>query len=253
MRIVIIEDEKFTAMDLADTLAKIDSHIEISAILSTVEAARKYFTEHAEYDLIFSDIQLPDGLSFEIFKSVQINAPVIFCTAFDKYALEAFSAQGIDYILKPFNTESVAKALGKYQTLKATFNIPERNLNQIIERFGNQVSRKKNSIIIYRGDKIVPLEIDAIALFYLEDNFAFAVTFDSQKHLITQNLEELETLCGSGFFRANRQFLVNRKAVKDASRYFSRKMLINLSIRFPEQILVGKLKTTQFLQWLTDH
>ena len=241
LKVVIIEDEKYTAKDLADTLKKVDSNIEIVATLSSVEQAVNFFKKEKEFDLIFSDIQLPDGLSFNIFKSVKIKVPVIFCTAFDKYALEAFDANGIDYLLKPFNKASVSKALDKYMALKLNFKTPETNLDKLINKLQQQMSRQSNSVIVYQGDKIVPVETNQIALFYLEDDYAFALTFDSKKHILTQSLEDLENLCGNGFFRANRQYLVNRK------------ILINLNINYPEQILVGKLKITSFLQWLANN
>lgn len=253
LKVVIIEDEKFTALDLADTLKKIDSNIEIVITLSSVEQAFTFLKAEDEYDLIFSDIQLPDGLSFDIFKFVKIKVPVIFCTAFDKYALEAFDANGIDYLLKPFNKASVSKALDKYMALKSNFKTPESNLDKLIYKLEQQISHKSNSIIVYQGDKILPIEINQIALFYLEDDYVFALTFDSKKHILTQNLEELENLCGNDFFRANRQYLVNRKAVKDAAKYFNRKIIINLNVSYSEQILVGKLKTSLFLQWLANN
>ena len=253
LRVIIIEDEKYTAKDLADTLKKVDSNIEIVATLSSVEQAVNFFKKEKEFDLIFSDIQLPDGLSFDVFKSVKIEVPVIFCTAFDKYALEAFDTNGIDYLLKPFNKASVSKALDKYMALKFNFKSPETNLDKLIYKLEQQMSRQSNSVIVYQRDKIVPVETNQIALFYLEDDYAFALTFDSQKHILTQSLEELENLCGNSFFRANRQYLVNRKAIKDASRYLNRKILINLNVTYQEQILVGKLKITSFLQWLANN
>jgi len=145
---------------------------------------------------------------------------------------------------------SVSKDLDKYMVLKSSFKTPETNLDKIIYKLEQQIFRKSNSVIVYQGDKILPIEVDQIALFYLEDQYVFALTFGSKKYILTQSLEELESVCGNTFFRANRQYLVNRKAVKDASRYLNRKILVNLNINYPEQILVGKLKTTLFLEWL---
>ena len=253
LKVVIIEDEKYTAKDLADTLKKVDSNIEIVATLSSVEQAVDFLKKEKEFDLIFSDIQLPDGLSFDVFKSVKVKVPVIFCTAFDKYALEAFDANGIDYLLKPFNKASVSKALDKYMALKLNFKTPETNFDKLINKLEQQISSQSNSVIVYQGDKIVPVETNQIALFFLEDDYTFALMFDSKKHILTQSLEDLENLCGNSFFRANRQYLVNRKAIKDASRYLNRKILINLNVTYQEQILVGKLKITSFLQWLANN
>ncbi len=253
LKVVIIEDEKYTAKDLADTLKKIDSNIEIVDTLSSVEQAVAFFDTECDFDLIFSDIQLPDGLSFDIYKTVKLEVPIIFCTAFDKYALEAFDANGIDYLLKPFNKACVSKAIDKYMALRSNFQTPDSTLDKLIYKLEQQISLNQNSIIMHKGDKILPVKIDQIALFYLEDDYAFALTFDSKKHILTQSLEELESLCGNTFFRANRQFLINRRAIKDASRYFNRKILINLNVSYPEQILVGKLKTTLFLKWLANN
>lgn len=253
MKVVIIEDEIYSATDLADTLKRIDFDIEIVATLSSVEDALDFFKGEDDFDLIFSDIQLPDGLSFDIFKAVKIKVPVVFCTAYDKYALEAFDANGIDYLLKPFNKIRVSKALDKYMALKANFKASEFNLDLLIDKLEQQISHKSNSVIIYQGDKILPIKINQVALFYLEDEYVFALTFDSKRHILKQNLEELEHSCGNDFFRANKQYLLNREAVKDASRYFNRKILVNLNINYSEQILVGKLKTNLFLQWLANN
>jgi len=253
MKIVIIEDEKLTAIDLADTLKKVDGDVEIVTILSSVKQAIHFLRTNNDYNLIFSDIQLPDGLCFDIFNEVKTTVPVIFCTAYDKYSIKAFDANGIAYLLKPFNKASIAKALDKYMTLKSNFHATENNFNKLLQKLSQQVTHQSFSIIIHQGEKIIPVEIQNIALFFLEDEYAFAVTFDSKKHITTQNLEELESLCGDSFFRANRQYLVNRKAIKDASHYLNRKILINLNVQYPGQILVGKLKTSLFVEWLANH
>ncbi|MBL4561383.1 MAG: response regulator transcription factor [Labilibaculum sp.] len=253
LKVVIIEDEEFTAKDLFNTIKKIDNDIEIVTTLFSVEEALEFFKTNDNFDLIFSDIQLPDGLSFDIYKAVKIKVPVIFCTAFDKYALAAFDANGIDYLLKPFNKLSVSKALDKYMALKSNFRMPETKLDRLMQKLEDQISHQSNSVIVYQGDKILPIETNQIAIFYLEDGYVFALTFDSKKYILTQNLEELENLCGNIFFRANRQHLVNRKSIIDASKYFNRKILINLTVNYPEQILVGKLKNASFLQWLANN
>lgn len=253
LKVVIIEDEELTAKDLAHTIKNVDNDIEIVSTLSSVNEAVDFFKSYHDFDLIFSDIQLPDGLSFDIYKAVKINVPVIFCTAFDQYALNAFDANGIDYLLKPFNKASVSKALDKYIALTAKNKTSEPNFDNLIQKLEQQINRKSNSIIVHKGDKILPIEINQIALFYIEDDYVFALTFDSKKYLLSQKLEELENLCGNDFFRANRQHLVNRKSIIDASKYFNRKILVNVKVNYPEQILVGKLKVTSFLQWLANN
>jgi two-component system response regulator LytT len=253
LKIVIIEDEKLTAMDLSSTLKKIDTDIEIVTILPTIKKSLDFFKTETSFDLIFSDIQLPDGLSFDIFRNIKLSVPVIFCTAYDQYALEAFDANGIDYLLKPFNKASVSKALDKYQSLKIKFSTPDNSHGKLIQLLGQQLGSYSPSIIVYKGDKIIPIETKDIALLYLEDKYVFAVTFELKKYIVSQNLEEIENICGALFFRANRQYLVNRKAVKDASKHFNRKIIVHLVINYPAEILIGKLKITSFIDWLATH
>jgi len=253
LNVVVIEDENLTALDLINTLKRIDSDIEVKAILPTIGEAVKYLKENQPPDLIFSDIQLPDGLSFEIFKQVPLSSPIIFCTAYDQYALKAFEVNGIDYLLKPFSKDSVSKAIDKYRLLKGNVKDRSETFEQLMSILEQRSTRQTNSIIVFIGDKIIPIEIESIALFYLEDNYVFAFTFGQKKHIVSQSLEELENLCGTTFFRANRQYLVNRKAIKDAARYLNRKILIHLNVSFPNQITVGKLKVTQFIEWLAIH
>lgn len=252
MKVVIIEDERLTAKDLAKTITSIEPDIEIVALLSSVEEAIDYLGKEQSIDLIFSDIELGDGLSFEIFEKLNTKIPVIFCTAYDKYSLEAFKTVGIDYILKPFSKTSVEKTLAKYENLKRQLSPSTENYANVLVTLKNQLFQKTPSVIIHQGDKIIPVSGADIALFYVEDDYTFAYTFDQKKHIINQNLESLEKSFSPTFFRANRQYLVNRKAVKDAAHSFNRKMLVNLTIPFKEQILVGKLKTTAFLEWLTQ-
>ncbi len=256
MKVIIIEDEKHTAKELATTLEAIDDQIEVVAILPSIEQTISYLQNNSDFDLIFSDIQLSDGLSFEIFNKIRLSVPVIFCTAYNKYALEAFKTNSIDYILKPFNRDSIAKALEKYHTLKSNFsslNIGLNNLLQTIAAPSSAIQKTSTSIVISQGDKIIPIRTTEIALFVYEDDYVFALTFDLKRHLVSQSLEELESVCGDTFFRANRQYLINRIAVKDASRHFNRKIQVNLTFNYPDQILISRLKVTQFIKWLAQN
>lgn len=247
MNIVIIEDEKIAADDLAETIRKIQPGAVISSILSSVKTSVAYFRGNGAPDLIFSDIQLGDGLSFEIFRSVEVNAPVIFCTAYDEYALNAFRSNGIDYVLKPFTAKSISEALNKYHSLRQTFS-EEKHYKAIIDTLMNRDIPK--AILVHQNDKITPMRLEEIALFYIENEITYLITFSNKSFIINRYLDELETLCGNSFFRVNRQYLVNRKSIIDASHYFSRKLSVNISIPFSEKIIVSKEKTPQFLNWL---
>jgi DNA-binding LytR/AlgR family response regulator len=250
MKVVIIEDEQHTARDLAACIKKAEPSAEIMASLSSVKEARAFFEEGHDPDVIFSDIQLGDGLSFRVFEDIENNAPVIFCTAYDEYALQAFRAAGIDYILKPFTAKSIAASLEKYRSLKIKFAKdlpPFANLGQVL---GETNKADHRSVLVYHKEKITPIRIDDIALLYLQHEMTHLLTFDQQHYYIHHTLDELEKTVAGTFFRANRQFLVNRSAIENVSQYFARKLLINLRFPFPEKITVGKLKTTQFLSWL---
>jgi two-component system, LytTR family, response regulator LytT len=253
MKIVIIEDEKLTAKDLRRTILAVEPDVEVSALLHSVEDSVEYFKKHNDTDLIFSDIQLGDGLSFEIFKNMENPAPVIFCTAYNNYFAEAFEATGIDYIMKPFSKTSIEKALAKYMNLEKRFAKNKESYISQLDILETKLTVKKNAVIIRQRDKIIPLEMTSIALFFIENSYTFAFTFYQEKFIVSETLEMLEQSFAPSFFRANRQFLINRKVIKDASQFFNRKVIVNLTIPYPEKILVGKLKITSFIEWLAQH
>ncbi len=255
MRIVIIEDEKLTAEDLAETILKVEPDAQIVASLSSVKEAVNYFQKNEKPDLIFSDIQLGDGLSFEIFKTVTVSTPIIFCTAYDAYALNAFKANGIDYILKPFTKKIIVNTLDKFKELRNNLSRTLINYGSISELFGNRNNKQDASVLVYIKDKIIPVKTNDIALFYIQNETIHFITFSQKTYTVNKTLDELETITGNYFYRANRQYLINRKAIKDASQYFHRKLVVNLSIPYAanEPITVSKVKATEFLNWLSSN
>jgi len=251
MKIVIIEDEQLTADDLAETILKVSPGAQIIARLSSVKDAVSWFRKNEQPDLIFSDIQLGDGLCFEIFKKHPISTPVIFCTAFDEYALTAFKAHGIDYILKPFDEQTIASSLTRYKELESKFLGNNQQIEKILQLFENKKNQKQGSVLVYHKDKILPVKLEDIALFYIENEITYLITFAQKTFTISKSLEELEEITGNVFYRANRQYLVNRKAIREASQYFARKLSITLFIPFSETITVSKVKVPDFLNWLS--
>lgn len=250
MRVVIVEDEKYTAKDLERTIQGLDATIEVVSIINSVAEGIDFFQKPPQIDLIFSDIQLGDGLSFDIYEKVNIQSPIIYCTAYDEYALKAFKTLGIDYILKPFSKDSVKKALDKFSLVrgeKKEVAIDQSNLLSLLKQ---QLTPAPKSILVRQGDKIIPLLVEDIAIFYIEHDNVFAFTFKGKKVLLNQKLNALEKLYSETFFRTSRQYLVSRKAIKEAAHYFNRKLKVSLAVDFPGEILVGKLKTTAFLDWL---
>ncbi|AYB34113.1 LytR/AlgR family response regulator transcription factor [Chryseolinea soli] len=252
MKVVIIEDERLTADDLAETIQQFDTGIEISAKLLSVKDAVRYFQKHEEPDLIFSDIQLGDGLSFEIFKATKISVPVIFCTAYDEYALTAFGANGIDYLLKPFTSASVAAALEKFYRITKSTKGPEAlPLEKIMKLFETRAMENTSAILVHYKEKILPIKLQDTAVFYLEGDVVHLVTFDRKVYFPGKTLEELEKVAGRNFYRANRQILVNREAILDVSNHLGRKLWVNVSVPLKESVTVSKEKTPHFLKWLS--
>ncbi len=253
MRIIIIEDEKLIADELESQLLRIDDSLEILVKLASVEEAKKYLNQNEAPDLFFSDVELTDGLSFDIFEAFPKSAPVIFCTAYDQYALNAFKAQGVDYLLKPITYEDVAEAMDKFRSITQTENKNPIDFNAISALISNEVTHKNKSILIYQGEKIIPLNIADIAIVETNEGVTEAFTFSKQRFIVNQSMSKLSEQLGIEFFRVNRQFLVNRKAIQEVHQYFGRKLLVESSIKFEQRLIVSKANARAFLLWLEQH
>ena len=245
MKVIIVEDEKLAAERLKTLINDYDASIEIMACLESIEETVQYLKQSTPPDVLLLDIHLSDGHSFEIFKQVNYNRPVIFTTAYDQYALEAFKIFSIDYILKPFDKNSIAQALNKYQILKEKLHSPVVNYENLLSLLKPQTNRIQ-SLIVHQADKIIPLSVAEIALVFLKNQVIHLHTFAGKEYHIYQTLDELEHKLNPQFYRVNRQFLVNRKAINDVSQYFGRKLLLNLSFNFPEQLTISKEKVFHF-------
>jgi len=250
MRVLIIEDEKLTANDLIFSIQEVRPSFTVTKILTSVKSAIKFLKTKPAIDVIFSDIQLTDGLSFEIFKAIEINVPIIFCTAYDAYALNAFNVNGIAYLLKPFTTEAIKIAIEKFENLTQQKDHKLTKLLQYMEQTKNP--KVSPSILVYQGEKIIPVPFDDIALMYLKNGIVKLLTFDNKNYTVTQTLEELHKSNSSDFFRANRQVLVHHKAIKNAANYFNRRLVLHLQIPFEEKIIISKEKAPSFLEWLAQ-
>jgi two-component system, LytTR family, response regulator LytT len=253
MNVVVIEDEKLVSDDLTDILQSLDSSITISKTISSVKEAVAYFKNHATPQLIFSDIQLGDGYSFEIFKELHTTAPVIYCTAFNQHSLQAFENNGIAYVLKPYTKTTIKQALDKYQSLKKTFGLQQQvNYEQLISALsGNNVSKPQTLLVNYKN-KIIPVKISEVAFFTIEHKTTTLTTLQNGQFSINHTLDEMEEICGTAFFRANRQFLINKTAVKEVLHYGLRKLFVQLSVDTREEVVINKVKTTVFLNWLKE-
>ncbi|MCV9930274.1 LytTR family DNA-binding domain-containing protein [Flavobacterium sp. LS1R49] len=253
MKIIIIEDETLVAEDLAASLKEISSDLEIVSILGSVKEAISYFKVHPQPDLIFSDIQLGDGLSFEIVQAVPLQVPLIFCTAFDEYALDAFKANGIEYILKPFSYEALKLAVEKFKNMKKIMSHQlSLQYQTAIESLSSMQQKGSGTLMVKFRDRLLPFTFDKIALFYVENETTTMLTHSGKSYILNDSLEDLEKKTQQVFFRMNRQFLVNRNAIQDATDYFPRKLKVNLLLPFDKEIFVSREKRTKMLTWLSS-
>jgi DNA-binding LytR/AlgR family response regulator len=254
MRALIIEDEPKVSKELKNIILNLRPDISVLSTLESVEDTVAWLQHHEAPDIIFSDIQLSDGLSFDIFKKVTIHTPVIFCTAFDEYMLNAFETNGIYYLLKPITPAKLEEALKKYEELRQSFDRTKDDYTKRIERLLDHLpSAYRSTLLVNFRDKITPVKTDDIAFLYYSNGVVTVSLFNEQQYFIQETLDDLEAkLNPQVFFRANRQFIVHRHSIKDIERYFSRKLIIRLSVKTPENIMVSKLKSFVLLSWLEN-
>ncbi|NDV56572.1 LytTR family DNA-binding domain-containing protein [Bacteroides sp. 519] len=251
MNIVIVEDEIVAAQTLSRLIQEIRTDFTILTVLQSVEDSVEWFSQHPMPDLIFMDIHLADGSSFEIFNHVKIDCPIIFTTAYNEYALDAFEVNSIDYLLKPINKKRLTQAILKF----GNFTYKKDNtqlINDFISTINKSQNRYKTHFLIPHKDKLIPLAVEDIACFYSELKIARVVCFNSQSYSLDYSLEELmKHLNPELFFRVNRQYIVAHKAINDISIWFAGKLSVNLNVNVPERILVSKARATEFKSWYT--
>lgn len=246
MKVVIVEDEGHTASMLKEIIEQ-HSDFEVIEILESVVDTVKYLSDNQDdVDLLFLDIQLADGDSFEIFKHVDVHTPVVFCTAYDEYSMQAIKNNGIDYILKPFREEEVREALAKYQRLQQT--LQRKEAAQLNLRAENQF--QQTFLTQYR-DKSVLKRASEIALFYIRHDTVFIYSETGEKLPFYKKMEYVESVVDpSQFFRINRQMLVNRIAVQSFRAVANRKIALDLCVEVNEEVIVSRLKVAAFKAWL---
>jgi len=252
MKIIIIEDELKAAKSLASMISILRPSATVTAYLQSVESAVDYFSQNEEPDLIFMDIQLSDGLSFEILKVVKVHCPIIFCTAYGEYTLDAIKANGIDYLLKPFSKDELQTAFEKVENFKNFFQQNKQpDLDDLLKKIG--IDEGKKSFLVFKNNKYTTVQTEQIAFFYIRNETPTIMTFQSQEYSISQSLDQIQHLLSSKqFYRLNRQYLINFNAIKEVEHYFARKLFVRLTIPTEDKLLIGKEKTTAFLNWLEN-
>lgn len=248
-RVVIVEDETAAAVNLRSMLMAIDPFTEVVATLESIEEGVEFFTQPFDADVVFMDIHLADGESFRIFQSVDIKVPIIFTTAYDEYALQAFKVNSVDYLLKPFKEEDLRRALDKLDRLTGAERAEER------ERRDKMVAEAQPSVetmLVRYKDKIIPVKMDDVAFFYTFAERVTLTTLEGITYPVDKTLEALSgQLPADRFFRANRQFIVSRNAVKDIAVWFGSRLALNLTIETPERIIISKARVPEFKAWLS--
>ena len=251
MKALIIEDESIAAQALETLIKETSPETEIIDVLQTIEESVEWFEENPMPDLVFMDIHLADGSSFAIFEKVEITCPIIFTTAYDEYALKAFEVNSIDYLLKPINKADLERALKKFNSFAST---PDKaSLNGLLTQMGSLKKKYKTCFLIPERDKLVPLATSNIAYIFIDTKTVKAVSKDGHTYYLNQTLDDIMAqLDPEVFFRANRQFIISREAVKDLSIWFGNKLAINLTVPVPEKIIVSKARVGEFKSWFAE-
>lgn len=250
MKVLIIEDERPAARRLQRLLEKLD--VSVNKILHSVSESIEWFANNSHPDLIFLDIQLSDGLSFEIFDEVEIHSAVIFTTAFDEYALQAFKLNSIDYLLKPIEADELETAVNKYRN-----RLPEKkeiqvNFDDIKKLLANPVEREYKKRFTTRiGQHIKMIPVDEIELFYSENKGTYAHTVDGRDYLLDTTLEQLEDeLEPPTFFRVNRTFIVSINAIADIVAYTNSRLKLRFNNYKSQEVIVARERVKDFKLWL---
>jgi len=259
MNILIIEDEINAAKDLEQMLIQQNRGYIIKGITDSIEESIEWLQDFGQPDLIFSDIQLADGLSFEIFKQFPITCPIIFTTAYDEYAIQAFESNGIGYLLKPTDEKKLVQALDKIDLLRGNFLTQRQqdgqsvSLDALLSSLQKNYKSYKTSLLVSFKGKIFPLPANEIACFTIQHAVTFVHNMAGKSYVIPQTMEELEeSFDPSEFYRANRQALISFAAIREVEHYFGRKLLIHLKISLGEKIIVSKPKSSHFLTWMQN-
>lgn len=251
MKIIIIEDELTTAQELKSIIEAVAPEMKVLSILTSVAAAMRWFNENPPPDLVFSDIQLGDGLSFTIFTQLQLATPVIFCTAYDQYAIKAFQYNSIDYLLKPLDEKMVEKSLHKYQEVKA--HLVGEPLVSRLEKVMAIVNpgMYKKSILVHLSNKIIPIKTVDIQYVFAAKGSAIIHQIDNTDYIANYSIDQVEqSLHPQLFYRANRQFIISREIIQNIEHYFNRRLIVKTNCTTPEKIIISRERSSDFLRWL---
>ncbi|MCM1532311.1 MAG: LytTR family DNA-binding domain-containing protein [Bacteroides sp.] len=249
MRVLIVEDETVAYENMVDALHSIDPSIEVAGNTESLIRTREWLETHARPDLIFMDIRLSDGSAFLLFDMMKVESPVVFTTAYDQYALDAFKVNSIDYLLKPIKPEELRRALNKFRQWRTP------DLQDYMARLAALAPKPayKSRLLIPWRDKLLPVPVSDIACFYSTNKQTLVLLNDGTRHPYAKTLDQImDTLDPAAFTRANKQYVVARESVKDLTVWFDSRLLVNLKVETPEPVYVSKNRANGFKAWLME-
>lgn len=248
MHILIIEDEARAANQLQGMLKTCGFDHLVLGIIDTVEDAVLWFQEHSTPDLVFMDIQLADGLSFEIFQKIEVEAPIIFTTAFDQYAIQAFKVNSIDYLLKPIQKNDLNGALDKFLKSNKPTTVDPSILKQLLDSM--QATNNREGILVKEGSGFVQIKISELLYCYSEEGITFGVT-QAKRHIIDETMDQLfNSLDHDQFYRINRGQIVAKTSIQKIDSYFNHRVKLAISNPRDQEFIVSRQKTNAFKEWL---
>ncbi len=249
MKVIIIEDEKLSAEHLSNLLNKIDSDIEVIEIFDAVKNSIQAFKSGLKADLLFVDIHLADGLSFEIFAEITVDIPIIFTTAYDEYALRAFKLNSVDYLLKPIGIEDLKLALDKFKKYRANdFSLMLDNIAQAYQTMNKQY---KSRFMIKMGENIISVKTEEIAHFIFEDGIVLMATLSNHLYPVDFSLEQLEGLLDPNlFFRMNRKVIIQINSIQKTHSYFNSRLKVSSSFLKDDNAIISRERVNDFKEWL---
>lgn len=253
MRAIVIEDEQSAAVNLKYLLKSIEPNIQIIKTIETVSDAIDFFKEDKGYDLVFMDIHLADGNSFEIVQEIEPTAPIIFTTAYDQYAIQAFKLNSIDYLLKPIREIDLKNAMLKFKNNHRKTLISTQQIGALLNLMHTPKKTFRSSFLVQKKDTFIPIASKDFAFFFIQNGIVRGTTNNNQTFSFNEKLEDLELdLNPQLFFRANRQYLIQRSSIQSLQTYFNGRLIVNLQPKVKDQIIVSKANATKLKVWLQD-
>ncbi len=248
MQVLIIEDESRAANQLQSALKTGGFKYQLLGIIDTVEDAVIWFQTHPTPDLVFMDIQLADGLSFEIFQEVNVEAPIVFTTAFDQYAIQAFKVNSIDYLLKPIQQDELNTALNKFFKTNLSSVIAPSILKQLLSSM--QVMNKREGILVKEGNGFVQIKTSDLIYVYSQESITFGVTIN-KRYIIDETIDQLfSSLDPNQFYRINRGQIVSKISIQKIDSYFNHRVKLSMLNPRDQKFIVSRQKTSDFKEWM---